>query len=172
MYKFEIKQSKFLEEQLITLAEAKAFLRVTTKQDDELITSQLLASMNFAENYLRLDLHRREIVANVIGNSIREFKIKSSPLYKLIHIRDLSLPNLILKQGDDYELEDSKVIFKTHPSIKGLEVRYISGYKALPHSIKQGILIYLGLLYDREIINNESLETVFFLLNPYRVIRI
>ena len=141
-----LEQSKI---SLVTLKQAKQYLRVDAQYDDELIEEMLEVATVTAENYLGLNLKK---------SKWKMFFYDDLPsLIKLTHMPVMAIEQFKLYQHNgevtllnsgQYSLKNDNVYIKSHHFIQRAEIIYQVGYKKLPAPIKQGILEHLARLYD------------------------
>jgi hypothetical protein len=167
--KYVIESIREIDEEIVSIDESKLYLRVTGDHDDALITNLLKTSISYVENYIGKEILYKEKVAE-ISDFPREFEILSANIREIIEVKEIESGS-ILVEGEDYILRLPKILIKK-AKISPLSIRFISGFKEIPSSIKHGIFVYLSLLYDKEILNSESLETVHILLKQYRNLRL
>ncbi|MGI4775418.1 MAG: head-tail connector protein [Janthinobacterium lividum] len=159
-----------------SLDQVKNYLRVSHTYDDDLIKSLTETAINVAENFTSLCLLSREIT--FVSNLEEEkFALKYSPIRKLVSV-SLGKANLSFALANDQyymDFERSSLYLQRPISNNELTVKYIAGFKAsaIPCSIKQGILLHVCEMYDREgestsILSNESKN----LYLPYKKIRV
>ncbi|MDX2050659.1 MAG: head-tail connector protein [Rickettsiaceae bacterium] len=152
----------------LDLEEMKQYLRITGNQDDNLLSLLLQAAICYVEEYVGIDLSVKEIISIYKVESDMKINLSSKPVRNIVHIKILGEIEDKLTAGKDYSLENSKIIIHSKIRANLIEVKYLSGVNTTPLSIKQAIMIYAGLLYDKEVINSESMEGIFMLLGPYR----
>jgi len=169
MQRTYIKQITKIQELFCQTEEARKALRVTTEEDDALIESQLEAAIDFAENFLRLNIVRREIVAIYKNVNSDEISLEAFPIASIEQVKFAGEGPL---EEDDYSFYKDKIKFKNRIHNKTLEVKYISGFEVVPESIRQGIFLHLNILYDKEIMDSENMESILQLYKPYRRLRL
>jgi uncharacterized phiE125 gp8 family phage protein len=179
----------------VSLAEAKAHLRVTEADDDALIAGYILAARHAAESYIRgalitqtwdysldycwpvvsvrgmckyrteLPLHPIQSVTSVSYVDENGTTQTLSPSLYTVHIRG---PVAYIEKAYDQDF----------PSIRSvpeaITVRFVVGYQpdAVPDPIKAAIMLGIERLYDR--CGDEGMvdQARTALLDPYRVLRV
>ncbi|MDX1924421.1 MAG: head-tail connector protein [Rickettsiaceae bacterium] len=173
MRNMDIISTKIVQEKVINLEEAKSYLRVVGDHDDGFISSLIEASISFAESYIRKDIAKKEIIAQFSLQENDVVEINAQPIYAINYIKIAGGDSAILEEGRDYKIyQRRKVAFAKHIRNCDLEISYISGMSRVEHNIKQAILIYLGLLYDKEIISTNAVSNVYLLLLPHKTLNI
>lgn len=175
----------------VTLAEAKSHLRVTTTDDDVLITALIVAARESAESAMG-----RALITQTWDMTIDGFPpVIDVPLPPLQSVTSI---NYVDENGDSQTLATTEYTVdiksspgrlvesygKTWPTtrdvINAVTVRFVAGYGAsasVPQAIKQGMLMHIGHMYA----NRESVlvgiqaqdmpQASAFLYQPYRVYR-
>lgn len=175
----------------VTLAEAKAHLRVDIADDDALITSLIVAARTDCENLIQRALITQtwEKAVDAFGEAI---ELPKPPLISVLHVRyddtngvEQTLASLSY-QVDNFS-EPGWVVPAygfdwpdTREQINAVRVRYTAGYgsaAAVPQPIKQWILIRVGQLHEHreQVAAGVSVATLPFvdsLLDTYRVITV
>lgn len=171
MSQLDIISVSVIDNKPIKLEEAKQYLRVVGGYDDALIYSLIDAGLSFTETFLRQSIIKKEIIGRLNAENIKKFKLTGSPLSSIEYIKKIEKEEEKILDRKDYDISGKEVLLKK--SFSGeIEIKYNIGFIEIPSSIRQAILIYISMLYDKEIINNQSLESVFTLLGPYKNIRI
>ncbi len=141
---------------IITLAEAKRYLRIDAddNEDDSIISSMAATAVLMAENYLGSCLHLQKIEQILVNFYGRVIDLKRKPV---IEIEDIFIWNHgnVRKSIDRslYSLnEHGDIIELSVPFISnGLSIVYKAGYEnheLIPEPIKLGILNHIASLYD------------------------
>jgi uncharacterized phiE125 gp8 family phage protein len=179
----------------VSLAEAKAHLRVTEADDDALIAGYILAARHAAESYIRgalitqtwdysldycwpvvsvrgmckyrieLPLHPIQSVTSVSYVDENGTTQTLSPSLYTVHIR-----------GPVADIE--KAYDASFPSIRSvpeaITVRFVVGYQqdAVPDGIKAAIMLGIERLYDRCGDEGAVTDARDALLDPYRLLRV
>jgi hypothetical protein len=167
--KYLIRNVREIDEELIHLEEAKTYLRVTGDHDDDLIRYLIKTSISYVENYIGKEVSTKEILAEISEFS-GEIDLRAKNTREIINIQEIDKEDLLVRD-EDYIIRYPKIIIKKK-GVRSVIIRFIAGYDILPNSIKHSILTYLSLVYDKEILTSESLETVHNLLKPYRNLRL
>lgn len=174
--------------EVLTLDEAKEFLRVTHDMEDNLINAILIASREQAEHFTRRAFAeaRREYVLDKLPDS----KFIRLPMPPLNEVESIALTNekgevQTLKKESffvDTSQEPGRIMlgsgdfwssFRPFP-ISSVKVTYKSGYASPPEGVKQAIKLLVQHMYDnRSMVSDKNLNKVPFtfemLLYPYRV---
>lgn len=172
----------------VSLVEAKAHLRVVGADDDALITSLISAARQSAESMTGRALMPQtwELALDEFGDEIR---LPMPPLVSVTsvqytdadgatqtlaisgyHVDDYSAPaRLLPAYGTSWPA--------TRAQANAIRIQYQAGYAnsaAVPHEVKQWMLLRIGMLYEnREETNVGNIVTEFKhvdrLLDPYRI---
>lgn len=175
----------------VTLAEAKAHLRVTITNDDDLIDALIQAARVQAENYTG-----RAFVTQTWDLKLDAFpEVIEVPLPPLISVSSVKytdtdgVQQTLATSGYtvDTTAQPGRIVPAfdddwpdTRGHINDVEVRFVAGYgapAAVPAAIRQALLLILGELYERR--ENAIVGTTInpvplsaeYLLAPYRQFR-
>ncbi len=164
-----------LKQNIVTLAEAKRYLRIEANDtdDDDIISSMVATAVLMAENYLGSCLHLQEIEQLLINFYGSVVDLKRKPVIKIKKIFIWSQSD-VRKNIDKslYSLDDrSGRVELSVPFISnGLGVVYKAGYEdheLIPEPIKLGILNHIASLYDDRHLSVLPQASIF-LYAPYR----
>lgn len=181
----------------VSLAEAKAHLRVSSDAEDDLITALIQAATDRVDG--RNGITNRALVTQTWEYTLDEFPVSDSAyiILPLPPVQSISLITYIDSEGaeqtlssDTYNLDntiDPARVYLSYnqswPSTQGIEnavtVTFVCGYGSasdVPGALKQAILLTVGHLYtNREnVAHSETYEvpqTAEYLIDPYRVVR-
>lgn len=125
----------------ITIEEIRNYLRVKHEDDDNILKSLLMSSLEMAEKFLRFNLIVKNFKIKITGRLPKILNLPENPVIKIININD---------DFRGYYLSSckSKIIFTSQILENDSEIIYQSGCEKIPHSIKEGILRNISLLYD------------------------
>lgn len=180
-------------EEPVTVAEAKAHLRVDLPDDDALIEGLIIAARQWVEQYARRALVTQTWELRADGWPASQFYLPWSPLAGVTSITgtDDDGNETVVSSGNymvDTASEPGRVTLKssvawpgTTVRPAGFAVRYVAGYGGVgnvPRVFKQAILLITGHLYEnREEVTVSGMTAatlpmgVKALLWPYRVMR-
>ena len=171
--------TKVKSDYLITLAEAKAHLRVDTSAEDTYITNLIKAAVEYCENYIQKDIAVTANTLVIYDFSGQLVEVDEANLASITTVKDGSGASLTYET--EIERTDCSFIIEliNSQSETDLEVKFVTGYTSgtLPASIRQAILIKLADLYDVER-NSYNLGTfqannaIMSFLNFYVAIRV
>lgn len=147
---------------LITLAEAKAHLRVDSAEEDTLIAAKIVAAQEWVEDYTGLVLSRRPVTENV-GSFTPVIKLRAWPI-------DANQPVTVAFRsvdGSEYTIAGSELRAGSRPGLLypaagtqwplqatatgSVEVTFTAGYAdaaSIPQILKQAALVMLTAFYD------------------------
>lgn len=165
----EIISKNIIGREFIPLLNAKEYLRVNGDHDDALIETKVNSCVDYAENYCGINIRQKEIEA-IIHVSSSEIKIEDQ-LIELLSIQEVTSKK-VLEKEKDYKVERNKIILNNKYIGKKLNVSYISGFKDVPIILVQAILRHLLLMYDKDTVSRDNLESIHILYNAYRKIKI
>lgn len=169
----------------ISLAEAKAQCRVSIADEDGLIAGYILAARQHVEDYLG-----RRMLTQTVDYKMDRFKhCIEVPIGKVQSIVSISYvgpdgASLTLSSADYLADVDSEICRissaygKSWPvardQMNAVTVRAVVGYGTspgdVPEPVRQGMLLHVELLYDRDPGERETLERARdALLRPHRV---
>lgn len=140
----------------LTLAEAKAFLRIEHSADDAVITRAVAAAREAAEQYLRSAL-LPQTWEYTIANPYRcEVQLPFGPAQSITSItatNNAGTTSTIDSGQYSLSVDGSRVMFTTTPSAAKLAVRYsasmASDVATIPALIKQGILHHVAAMLEQ-----------------------
>lgn len=180
----------------VSLAEAKAHLRITAAEDDALIAGYLLSATRAAEDYVRGKFVTQtwdytvdnEWPLVMTGGYVR-YRIEL-PLTPVVSVSSVSyvanngatqtLSSLLYTVHTDGPVPYiQKAYDSTWPTIRdvpaAITVRFVVGYQVqnVPPEIASAIMLGVEMLYDRNPNDREILELARnALLDPYRMLRV
>lgn len=156
-------------DEIVKLDELKQYLKITYSDEDAVLQNYLLASIQTAENFMNISLSVKMIEFNIeVVNKIR-FALPILPF--------LTLEKVVLE--DKQEITDRCQVINNNLYLNSfyqgsLRIIYKCGTTAntLAHAIKQGILSHAGGMYDKQVVDNEFLNSVFNFYRPFRKVLI
>jgi uncharacterized phiE125 gp8 family phage protein len=161
--------------QVITLAEAKNYLKVDYNEDDDIINSLILSAQKRLEQYAGIAFNPRTLQTIAYVDAFIE--LPYAPISTVLNVEVFNAGEWVeLTQGGDYYLVGAtytKVYMLTYPSSE-FRFTYQCGYSCLPESIKTANLKLLADLYDfrsSESPNdklNEIQMTAYELMQPFK----
>lgn len=143
--------TKVKSDYIITLAEAKAHLRVDTTTEDTYITSLIKSAVDYVENYLNKDVVETIntlVIPNFSGFLVEVDEGNFASITSVKNAANETILTQYLRVYDSY----FEFSLETGQSQSDITVVFKTGYVAatLPPSIRQYILIKIGDLYDVE----------------------
>ena len=174
----------------VSLTEAKAHLRVTSTDDDDLITALIVAARAAAEHELQ-----RSLITQTLEKALDMFpdaiQLLSPPVQSVTSVKYLDVDGVEQTlSSSSYTLDnasDSTPAWltpaygydwpETYAEVNAVKVRYVAGWGSaslVPQPIKQWMLLQIGHWYEnRESVNigniTSKLDYVTFLLDRYRI---
>ena len=173
----------------VTLTEAKAWLRVSTTDDDTLINALITAARQFGEKYCNRIFTERTIVGEFGGVDVSNFET-----YKFIQVRRAPLIAIsaleIYTEGayaasTDYLLKNingfPRILFPNgieadETVVYPIKVTGTFGYQTVPEDLKQAVLSHIAFWYENrgdtsaEANLSMPLETKSIYSGKYRII--
>ena len=148
----------------VTLAEAKAHLRVETAADDALIAILITTARQSAEQWLNRALLAQTWRAQWDGAPEGDvLELPKAPLQSVVHVKtyddaDAATVFAASNYFVDTARQPGRVVLRlsaawpvTSRTAGGFEVQFVAGYGALasdvPAAIRQGILVHVASLY-------------------------
>lgn len=162
----------------LTLSETKLFLRVDGATDDTLITDLITAARQMAEQHLHRSLITQTLKLSLDNSLPERVRLPHGPVQSLSSIimfaRDGSQTVL---DPENYYLAAEKELLHVCVPVLGhrIEITYVAGYGAvsdIPESIRQGMLLHIAALYDREAVAGAIPEATANLYYPFREVRL
>lgn len=173
------KIQKIMDQRIWTLAQIKNYLRISHNYDDELISTIILTAISAVENYTGMHFVQKKVEYIAISQSRLKFDLKFRTILEINTIKitdDITSKTLL---AGDYTIDYSRsIIYLIEPltANQKLVIEFTVGFQQdlIPPTIKQGILIHICEMYDRD---GESGITGFSneiknLYSPYRLMRI
>lgn len=144
----------------LTLADAKTFMHILETDEDDLISSMIVSTREYVENYIGRQLMTAtfELINEIIYSG---FRLPKSPLQSITKIEYMDESGTYqLMSTDDYyvytESEISKLHINQMPTYKddkrAFKITFISGYTTVPSSIVSYMKIAVSTMYE----NRES----------------
>ena len=149
----------------VTLAEAKAFMRVENTVDDDLIEGLLDATLGEGEDYTNRAFITRTITGFFSGLAVSDFEaypfvqIRRAPLASIISVKVTLNDTLEDVDSDDYQLKESsefsRVLFTSTPNCDDipypLQIQITAGYGVaanVPERLKTAMKQHALFLYE------------------------
>jgi uncharacterized phiE125 gp8 family phage protein len=182
---------------LVSLADAKAFLKITSSAEDSVIENFINRASSFANSYTQRLLLLRSNSEGYSGDNTDTLILKNYPITSIVDIRiddgSGDVPPSV--SSDDYTMDTKGGIVKFLNGVfapKGflnISVTYTAGYAlaSVPATIQEAVLLYIASAYrsqylgqrfgvtsehvgDRTLTysNDEIMNQIKGLLNPYR----
>lgn len=178
------------ETSIVTLAEAKAHLRITQTAEDDYVQGLITLAHSVIEERTRTTLIQSTLRSFYDCFPCGEFNLSYGPISSVTSIsytdtneakQSLDLVNLNV----DTERTNARIQHKTtwpstYQKLNAVEVNFIAGYETaanIPQPLKQAALLLIGHFFEnREMTQVAKLYTVPFtveaLLKPYTMVRI
>lgn len=152
----------------VTLAQAKAWLRVTHDDEDDLISALITASRQQCEGFCSKSFVERTVTA-IVRNDLGNIKLPYGPVGNVTYVYDVD-GNAIT--GTDYSLTGVSDKRLGYPMASYVKIIYTAGYAVLPKQLQTGVLTQLSWLFVHR--GDEELENMSpaarAILSPYRSI--
>ncbi len=171
----------------VSLAEAKAHLRVTEGDEDALIVSYLIAARQYVEDYTGRQLSLVTYDFKMDDELCSEIVLPRPPLVSVTSVTYVDINGATQTLSSSLYRVDTGILFgrivpayqATYPSVRvqpdAVTVRFQAGYSQIPEPIRMAILLLVGQWYDnRSAVTvgatvNEVPFAVVALLSPYKV---
>lgn len=166
------------EDEPISLAEAKAYLRVEGAADDAAIAAMLTAVRSAAEQYLRASLMPQQWKLVYDDLLPSEVPLPMKPVTGIDSVTSIALDGTpTVLPETTYRLSASRECLLAEQVIIGaqVEIIYSAGYAdagSVPEPIKQGMLAHLAELYDGKNIAAGMPSAARAFYAPYRELRL
>lgn len=152
---------------LTTLANAKAWLNVTTTTDDALLTRLVSASSQFVQTYLRRQIATASYTDVRNGNDQTEMVLANWPVVSVSSVTVSGLvvqpaPSMVAGQSPSvgYLFDDQSVYlygFQFYRGAQNVQIAYSAGYSSTPLDIEQAVIELIALKYaDRNHMGQSS----------------
>ena len=174
---------------VVSLEELKLHLRVDGELEDAYLTSLIRAAIDFAENYTRRSIVKRQVNIFLDGFSDSVIRLGTCPVQEIVQV---SYEN-VNGEATVLPIESYRAVLDVDPPLVmpisswpgdvlpipgSVRVEAVVGYEQVPMSIHQAILLLCGHFYEnREVMRtqyvtaNEMPFSVSALLYPYKVLR-
>lgn len=147
--------------QLVSLDDVKAFLKVTSEDDDAILESFVNLGSAWANAYTERLLRSRVLTEYYDGDGDSELLLRQYPVSALSNLYDDVLrafgAGTAIDIASNVVLDSEKGIIRLwnqavafNAGIANVKVVYTAGYTAIPESIKEAVLLYIGNLYRRQ----------------------
>lgn len=175
----------------ITVDDVKDQLRIDTAEEDDYLADLIFAARDYAEHYTRLSLATQVLDLMLDALPSADFiDLPGSPVQFVTSFKltDVFAVETTMVLGTDYLVDldriPARIVLPYNKSWPGIElhpvapirIRYESGYNnttnKIPYSLKAGLLLHVGLLYqyrDAEIPEG-AMTTVKRLYDMHRTI--
>lgn len=145
---------------LVSLAEAKAFLKIGASSEDTVIESFINRASTWANDYTGRLLLTRSLTEYYDGDATGTLLLKNYPVTTLtsIHVDEaqqwaawsaIELTDVILdSESGMIKLFNKEFAFNS--GLQNIRVIYTAGYGTVPEPIKEAVLFYVAHLYRRQ----------------------
>jgi uncharacterized phiE125 gp8 family phage protein len=138
--------------EIMSLAEAKLYLRIDGAEEDLFISELIVAVRMFAEDYVNLSLVTQNWQIGYDGAEAEKlFVLPMQPVKQIIAVRDVHDGHSTLISPTHYALTFPNVLSLDAAYEGVLTVDYTAGHDALnqPVALKQSMLAHIALCYER-----------------------
>ena len=157
------------EAEMISLAEAKLYLRVDHADEDIFISEMILAVRQFAEDYLGRSLvsQRWQVDYESVDTILH---LPMAPIQEII---DITMNGTLLN-AQDYQLIAQCSVTLSSPITGQITVTFDGGTDDLnqPYAVKQAMLAHIALCYDQRGMDIMQPAPAHRLYTPYKEVRI
>lgn len=152
-------------EKLITLEEAKSFLKIVHNEDDEFIKNCINTALNTAESFLQCYLCAKSIEF-VTEVTEQEIKMPITPIRRVGRITNISITDDI-KDLCQIGIEKTTIILPDE--VKGKTIfLYQNENSPLSPSLKHGIMSHMEIIYEKRLLSQEELNQILNFYKPHR----
>lgn len=163
----------------LTLAETKAYLKVTTSGDDTLLGNLIIAARKAAEQYMRISLITQSWKLSYDKYTPSCVILPFGPVQSITSVTAIARDDTQAVISDDnYYLSSGnrRLVFDASPLGKRVDIIYVAGYGTgasdVPAPIRYGMLAHIAAIYDGRAGENPlPRQTVEFYV-PYRDLRV
>lgn len=152
----------------LTLAQAKAWLRVTHDDEDDIISALITASRQICEGFTNKSFVEREVTA-CLRNDLGNIKLPYGPIGNLTAVYDWDGNAL---NTTDYNLTGVSDKRLGYPMTSYIKVIYTAGYLVLPQHFRTALKMQLSWMYSHR--GDEDLSLIApdakAILSPFRSI--
>jgi uncharacterized phiE125 gp8 family phage protein len=137
--------------ELISLAEAKLYLRVDHAEDDVLISEMIVAVRCFAETMLARAIISQQWTVEYVDTVPCDLRLPMPPVQSILSVslRDDAGVTTTLSSSNYHLLSGSLLRFTSPPSAALITVVYEAGdVNDTPRDIRHAMLVHLGMCYD------------------------
>ncbi len=141
----------------VTLAETKAFLRITHDDDNARITDMITSARVLAEQWLRKSLLTQSWKLSVEGAVSGSLRLLMAPVQSIVSVMTIDAQlNATIVLPSQYALSTAKDKLIVQDTLYGyrVEIVYVAGYGTasdIPKPIKLGILQHVASMVDGSI---------------------
>lgn len=156
-------------EKVITLEEAKSFLKVVHNDDDHFIQNCVITAVETAENFLHCYLCRKNIEF-IIEVTAQEVKMPVTPIRRIGSVTTSSMRGDI---RDLCQIGIDKTSIILPEEVKGKTVFiYQNENSPLSSYFKHALMSHMEILYEKRVLSQEELDQILIFYKPYRKILI
>lgn len=141
-------------------AEIEIDNKISTSDSNDNLLAKIPTSQLLRLNHVYLMPHEKTLSETqdyTLDSNILEFRNK----------------NILLANTEQIEEEiESAPAHSQIYSDNKITIEYSAGFKSIPSMILQGILRHTAILYDREVIKGDNLDSIHILYSGYRKIRL
>lgn len=158
---------------LLSVDEVRAFLRVRTQNENNLLLSLIKMTTEYAEWYMEKSLRKQQWLFSCIDYIPHKIYPPFGPVSGIDRIEAYyGFRVKVTIKSSDYLFNGRYIRFITYPSLvnfQKLDILYTAGYTkdSLPQQIKEGILHHIAAIY----FNRYNLGSLSFIKNIYDMFR-
>lgn len=145
---------------LVTMAQTKLFMKITTGGDDSIIESFINKASIWANEYTGRYLLSRTVTDYYDGDGTGTLLLKQYPVTSITNIYDdvdrafggntaIAAANMVINADDGIvRLYKGSVSFSK--GLQNIKAVYVAGYTVPPETVKEAVLFYIAHLYRRQ----------------------
>lgn len=163
----------------VTLAEAKAYLKVTSSGDDALITSLIVAVRKAAEEYMRISLITQSWKLSYDKYATACVILPFGPAQSITSVKAITrdaVENVIDSSAYYLSSGNRRLVFDASPLSHRVEITYVAGYgnsaSDVPSPVRYGMLAHLAAIYDGRAGEKSIPKQAVDFYVPYREVRV
>jgi hypothetical protein len=158
---------------LISLQDAKSYLKIDHDDDDSILKDCIVASIEMAENFLNFSLRLKEVLLNSHLSVVSSIELPLLPFAQVVSCHIIYENNNLDVSERCFIDQDERHLRIAQPTTISSQIKlvYKAGFSdsgAVPQAIKQGILYHIAEIYDKQVVSNSFIDEVLRFYKPFR----
>lgn len=172
--------TKIHEQQLLSIAEIKTYLRMNGKNfqdevENTILNTITISAISYAEKFMRINLIEKNVCYIIVKVKNLKILLPILPAKKIISIINRSNNSIIDQQFYQLSCSSTNIQFSSNDFInQSVKIEYTVSTTdpSIINAIKPGILLHISELYDRRIVESKVFASINQIYQNYKKILI